>query len=400
MRFIVTTTAFTSLLVLSSCTPFEAQLPGSGSGSSTTPATPATPATTATTATSTSTAGTGSVAATDELQLALTIHVERRDTEVNNEAEFGAHVATLETLSDLAATYDVILNFELSSAFVEAIDQWGSTFIEDMTAIGHGISQHSGDQTTAGLTGEARVAELTEQREAIEGHGVTVTYVSGACSTDDDWVESAVAAGFSAVTGITEYCLASLDDATLPDGMEWIRDCTNPSICHDPIHVGTERMLHPWTTSTSAGWLNDDPSGGLVIVSADDATGFVTMSQTGEADLATSLEQWIEMLDTYTSSTVDGQLNVLNTVLSIGPEPEWEVVEAMFAEAQARQDAGELTWALLSDLVAQAVAEAPTQASDPAVVYTDTSSDLGGGLPAGGGSCRPPACKPTGGTLP
>ncbi|TPW13726.1 MAG: hypothetical protein FD127_1849 [Acidimicrobiaceae bacterium] len=27
-------------------------------------------------------------------------------------------------------------------------------------------------------------------------------------------------------------------------------------------------------------------------------------------------------------------------------------------------------------------------------------SDLGEGLPAGGGSCLPPACKPTGGTLP
>jgi hypothetical protein len=77
----------------------------------------------------------------------------------------------LERLSDLAVAYDVILNFELSTTFVQAVDRWGSMFIEEMTAIGHNISQHSGDQSTEGLTGEARVRELVRQRAAIEAHG-------------------------------------------------------------------------------------------------------------------------------------------------------------------------------------------------------------------------------------
>ena len=88
-------------------------------------------------------------AGTDILQLALTIHVEGYNDEARDQSEFDAHLAVLERLSDLAVAYDVILNFELSTTFVQAVGRWGSKFIEEMTAIGHNISQHSGDQSTA-----------------------------------------------------------------------------------------------------------------------------------------------------------------------------------------------------------------------------------------------------------
>ncbi|HQY86393.1 MAG TPA: hypothetical protein PLN29_15430, partial [Ilumatobacteraceae bacterium] len=253
-------------------------------------------------------------AGTDILQLALTIHVEGYNDEARDQSEFDAHLAVLERLSDLAVAYDVILNFELSTTFVQAVDRWGSMFIEEMTAIGHNISQHSGDQSTEGLTGEARVRELVRQRAAIEAHGVQLNYLSGACSADDDWVESAVAAGFSAATGNVEFCLQSLDDATLPDGMEWIHKCRNQSVCHDPLHVETARVLHPWTTSSSATWLVDDPAGDLVIIISDETDGFVAMSQTGDADLTLSLQQWTSMIDGYLAVAVAGQVNVVNMV--------------------------------------------------------------------------------------
>ncbi|MFM2070046.1 MAG: hypothetical protein RLZZ623_309 [Actinomycetota bacterium] len=385
-RLILTTVlALSTSIATTACTVFSpAQFPETATTTTTT--TPSTPSTTSTASTTTPSTTTSTTAATttapvtaanDGLQLALTIHVERRDTEVSDRAEFEGHVATLEQLADLAVEYDVILNFELSTVFVQAVDRWGSTFIEDMTALGHNISQHSGDESTSGLTGDERVAELMRQREAIEAHGVTVNYLSGACSADDDWVESAIAAGFSAATGNVEYCLRSLDDATLPDGMEWIDDCHSQSICHDPLHVGTERVMHPWTTSSSATWLVDDPEGDLVIFTTDEADGFVAMSQTGDADLNLSLEQWTAMLDAYVAAAVPGQLNVVNMVLSVGPEPDWALVQSMFAAAQARQDAGLLTWANLTDVVEQAVAEAPTQPADPPVIYTDITPDLG-----------------------
>ena len=340
-----------------------------------------TSSTTSTTATTTvtTTTTTTTVAAqpSDGLQLALTIHVERHATEVRDPVEFDAHIAMLQQLSDLALAYDVVLNFELSTEFVQAVDVWQSTFIEDMTAVGHNIAQHSGDKSTEGLTGAARTAELIRQREAIEAHGVTVNYASGGCSADD-WVESAIAAGFSAITGNVEYCLRSLDDSSLPAGMEWIHRCNNQAICHDPLHVGAARVLHPWTTSNSATWLADDPVGELVIIAGAEADGFAAMSQGGEVDAGASLTQWIAMLDTYVAAVVAGQVNVVNMVLSVGPMPDWDVLEAMFAEAQSRQEMGLLTWANLSDVVAQVAAEAPLQPADAAVAYTDTTPDLRG----------------------
>lgn len=315
----------------------------------------------------------------DGLQLALTIHVERHPTEVRDRAEFDDHVAMLEQLANLALAYDVVLNFELSTEFVQAIDAWDSSFIEDMVALGHAIAQHSGDQSTEGLTGTARIAELVRQREAIEAHGVDVNYLSGGCSADD-WVEAAIAAGFSAVTGNVEYCLKSLDDETLPAGMDWIHQCNNQAICHDPLHIGTTRVLHPWTTSSSATWLVDNPDGELVIIASDETDGFVAMSQGEGSDLDLSLQQWTALLDSYVAATVAGQVNVVNMVLSVGPEPDWDLIAAMFTQALTRQDAGLLTWVSVGEVVAQALAEAPTQAVDPNVVYTDTTPDLRGGF--------------------
>ena len=335
----------------------------------------ATTSTTSTATTSTSTASTAGV-----VQLALTIHVERHDSEMTDDAEFDAHLALLDQLEDVADSHGVILNFELSTEFVQAVDRWGSTFVEDALARGNGISQHSGDQSTAGLTGAALTAELVRQRAAIEAHGADVRYVSGGCSADAGWVESAIDAGFTAVTGITEYCLSSLDDASLPAGMDWIRRCTNPGVCHDPLHIQTERVLHPWTTSTSSDWLTDDPSGRLVLVSAAEVDGLSAMSQTGDADLATSLAQWQMLLDDATAAAVPGQVNVLNFVLSVGPEPDWEVLDALFTAADARVAAGQVAWADLGTVVSAAAAEAPTQPADAAVVYSDTTPDLGGGM--------------------
>ena len=311
--------------------------------------------------------------------MALTIHVEGHSTETRNEAEFNSHVATLGRLADLAVAYDLILNFELSSDFVTAVDNWGSTFIEDMSALGHNISQHSGDKSTDGLTGDARVAELVRQRDAIEAHGVSISYLSGGCSADD-WVESAIAAGFSAVTGNVEYCLKSLADASLPDGMEWIRTCLNPAICHDPLHLEIARVLHPWTTSSSADWLADDPAGALVIVAGSEADGFAAMSQGADLDAGALLQQWTELLDSSIAASVAGQVNVVNVVLSVGQTPNWELTESMFAQAKARQDSGLLRCASLSAIVIQALAEAPAQIADATAIYTDVTPDLAGGL--------------------
>jgi hypothetical protein len=140
-------------------------------------------------------------------------------------------------------------------------------------------------------------------------------------------------------------------------------------------------VLHPWTTSSSATWLVDDPAGDLVIIISDESDGFVAMSQTGDADLTLSLQQWTSMIDGYLAVAVAGQVNVVNMVLSVGSTPDWDTAEAMFAEAQARQVAGQISWANLSDVVDQAVAEAAAQTADPMGDYSDVTPDLGGARP-------------------
>lgn len=343
---------------------------------------PTTTSTTSAPSTSAPTASDAGTIATDgSLSVALTVHVERHDSEISDQGEFDRHVATLEQLATLAEQYGVIVNFELSTAFVTAVDTWDSTFIEDMVARGHRISQHSGDRSTDGLTGQARIDELTRQREAIEAHGVEVTYVSGGCSNDPGWVEDAIAAGFDAVTGLTEICLGSLSDEALPDGMEWIRRCTNAAICHDPLQIQLERLLHPWTTSSTTEWLVDDPTGALVIIAGQDTSGLTAMSQTGDADDATALADWQTMLGDAAAAAVPGQVNVVNVVLSVGPTPDWAVLESMFADMADRVADGGADWVGLADVVAAAVAEATVQPADAVAIATDTTPDLGGRLP-------------------
>ncbi|MFN8053681.1 MAG: hypothetical protein U0Q22_19770, partial [Acidimicrobiales bacterium] len=357
----------------------------------------ATPTTTATPTSTTDepavTLDTGPAWATDgTVALALTVHVEGHTDEARDEAEFDDHVASVEHLADLAEASGVILNLELASTFVDAVDQWHSTFIEDMVARGHSISQHSGDRSTSGLTGQARVDELVRQREAIEAHGVDVTYVSGGCSNDAGWVEAAVAAGFDAVTGTTEFCLGSLDDATLPEAMDWVRDCPDPSVCHDPLHLELDRLLHPWTTNSSETWIDDDPTGSLVILPGMESTGLADLSRTGHTDLDAAVDQWTWMLDDAIAGAVIGQVNVIDVVLSVGAQNsvDDEVLTAMFDVAAERVAAGTLTWVSLADVVSAAVAEAPTQPADAPAVMTDTTPDLTGGRSG----------RPTGAALP
>ena len=147
--------------------------------------------------------------------LALTIHVERNDTELNNEIAYDSR-RILEQLADLAEQYGVILSFELSTVFVQAVDQW------EHVHRGHDCPRPRHLTTLRRqVDRRAHRSGPVDERPAnvlVEAHGVTINYLSGGCSEDAGWVEAAIAAGFSAITGITEICL-SLSDRALPDGM-------------------------------------------------------------------------------------------------------------------------------------------------------------------------------------
>jgi hypothetical protein len=341
--------------------------------------------------TTTTTTTTTSMVPDDRLLVALSVHVERYEGETEDEALFDAHVAQLLALADRAEAYGAVVSFELSSEFVTAATTWHSTVVADLAARGHGIGQHSGDRTVAGLEGEARVSALAGQRAAIAALGVDVNYVSGACS-DGAWVEAVAAAGFVGTSGVTEYCLRALDDAHLPDGMDWIRQCTNPGVCHDPLHLDTGHLAHPWTASTSTAFLTDDPLGAVVVVPTVESLGLATMSQGQPVDLEAALADWRALLDAHVAQRSTGRVSTLDVTVSIGPDPDVAVLDAMLAELAAR-GVTTVRSATMAEIVELAAAEAAAQPADPAPSYVDTAPDLGGRPP---GSSTLPSRPPAG----
>jgi hypothetical protein len=321
-------------------------------------------------------------AADDRLLVAVSVHVERYDGEADDRALFDAHVAVLTQLADLAEAHDVVVSYELSSEFVAAATAWDPGVVPALAARGHGVGQHSGDRGTAGLDGAALVAALADQRAAIEALGVDATYVSGACG-DGAWVEAVAAAGFVGTSGLTEYCLRSLDDAHLPAGMDWIRRCTSPAVCHDPLQLDTQHLTRPWTTGESASFLTDDAAGAVVVVPTVEATGLATMSQGLDVDVTAALADWVALLDAHVAARTAGRVNCLDVTVSIGPDPDWTVLEAMFAELSSR-DPAVVRSATMAEIVALAAAEAPTHPVDPPPTYVETTPDLGTDRPAGG----------------
>lgn len=327
----------------------------------------------------------------DRLLLALSVHVERHQGEASDRATFDQHVALLDELAVVAADHDVVLNFEAETEFVAAATAFGPEIPRDLIASGHSFSQHSGDRSTSGLTAGERTTELRRQRDALASLGVTARYLSGACP-GDGWVEAAADAEFEAATGLTEICLQSLDDAHLPAGMAWIRSCASATICHDPLHLEPAASLHPWTTDSSASWLGDIPDGRLVLVVGQEATALSAMSAEADYDATAAVEEFGALLDQLDAARTAGRLNATGFTISIGPEPDWDVLRAMFTEVSARAD--RMRWARYDEIIDRARSEAGAPA-DPPLVYTDTTPDDAG---ATQGSGRPP--RSPGATLP
>lgn len=330
-------------------------------------------------------------AADDRLLLALSVHVERHQGEARDRATFDEHVALLDELAAVAADHDVVLNFEAETEFVTAATAFGPEIPKELIAKGHSFSQHSGDRSTSGLTAEERTTELRRQRDALAALGVTARYLSGACP-GDGWVEAAADAGFEAATGLTEICLQSLDEAHLPAGMAWIRSCTSATICHDPLHLEPAASLHPWTTDSSTSWLGDVPDGRLVLVVGHEATALSAMSAETPYDATAAVEEFGSLLDQLAAARTAGRLNATGFTISVGPEPDWEVLRALFAEVSGRAD--RMRWARYDEIIDRARREAGAPA-DPPLVYTETTPDDAG---AAQGAGRPP--RAPGATLP
>lgn len=159
----------------------------------------------------------------DPLMLNISIHVEgyQEEDDAGGEAVFDAHVAAILGLADDADGGDGVdpgeprLTFELSPIFVTATEMWGSDIISQLDARGHGIGVHADLGGQGYLDRTDFTNQLIEMRDAIEAQGVDVVHVSGICSPSE-WVEAAIDAGFTATTGMVEFCHASYPGLPAP----------------------------------------------------------------------------------------------------------------------------------------------------------------------------------------
>jgi hypothetical protein len=292
--------------------------------------------------------------------LNFSIHVEgyQEEDDPGGEAVFDAHVAAILGLADDADGGDGVdpdeprLTFELSPIFVNATEMWGSDIISQLDARGHGVGVHADLGGQGYLDRTDFTNQLIGMREAIEAQGVDVVHVSGICSPSE-WVEAAIDAGFTATTGMVEFCHSSYPgNYPLPCG-----DAANE--CHGMAVTDWEHLIHPWHTSTSADWLTDDPAGALLLVAnggssvsclREDAAG-ATCAGVGESGDVDELET---LLREFIGHREAGEVNALTLSWSVGRPPTAGFADELFAVVETYVAAGQVLWATMADIVAAA----------------------------------------------
>ena len=279
--------------------------------------------------------------------IALSIHVEGWMLEADEPIQFDNHVEYLLELARAATDHGAVITYELSPEFTEAVTNWGSDVLDELTGMGHEIAIHAdaGGRGTPSLA--AFTAELERQVSLFEATGYTTRHVSGICSRGP-WVEAAVAAGFTSMAGGVEYCLTSLASEYVPSGYEWISGCANPSVCHGPVPVAEEQAATGWWASSSQDWIVDRDEGDLLLLTGGAGARLSCFQWEGSGacpdqaeDLATldaEIDEYIELAGSSGSTTV------LPLTWSVGHPPAEGFAEALFASVEAHLGSGDVQW--------------------------------------------------------
>jgi hypothetical protein len=301
----------------------------------------------------------------DPLLMNISIHVEgstydaQDDPTPEGQAIFEQHLGMLTSLADAADVGDGVrgdeprLTFELNADFVHATEVWGSTFIPDMVARGHGIGVHADVGGTGYIERSAFTAQLVDMREAIEAQGVDVTHVSGICSPSE-WVEAAIDAGFDASTGMVEYCLSSYPGNYPMACGDWANEC------HGPAVTDWEHKLHPWHTSTSADWLTDDPNGELVLVAGESSSGVNCLGEDAAGQdcrgvsESSDADEFRRIVREYILNREAGRLNAFTMSWSVGARPTDGFAAELFASVADYVGAGYAEWSTAPAIAAVA----------------------------------------------
>ena len=284
------------------------------------------------------------------LYLAMSVHLE--GWPVDDPPVFAKVLADIEAATAVYDLFGAAITWE-SKELTAASLQRDDTTLVSLDGGAHEVSVHAdlGFSPTGNLTQERFESDLQRFADDFQNlFGRVPSNVSGICS-ELDWVEAALAAGFTGVSGTVEYCLKSLDE--MPDS---VADCSSPSLCHDGYPSDAEAKLHPWRTSDSGTWTLHDPAGDLVIIPA--ATGLKCNEEKKTQESPTSCEftaadidVYFDDLDAALEQLDPDQLNTFKGTYSQGAPLDLTLLEEWLIRLQPYLDEGRVEWATIDEIM-------------------------------------------------
>ncbi len=285
------------------------------------------------------------------LYLGVMVHLEGW-ADGENQTSFTEHVKLIRDYAALFEKYGAKFTWE-SKEVTDGILKWGDNVLMEMQQRGHAIGLHAdlgGNPQTICSTLEP---DLIQMKRKLESLGVTVRHTSGVVS-HCDWVTASANAGFLFVTGTVEYALKSLP---IEMQSQEIRDCKNPSSCHDPYPDSLAERIHPWRANSGADWVESNSNGRLVIMPESGGISHkyeesVGVSKAGKgtefnnADidaLMAELEQAISLAD-------PNQVNTYYLSWSLGAALDKVLLEKWLQRVQLLVETGKVQWKTIPEM--------------------------------------------------
>ena len=214
------------------------------------------------------------------LNLGIMVHLEGWD-DANNEIKFRNHAELLREYADLFEKYGAKLTLE-SKEMTEGCIRWDDNVLLEMQKAGLAVGVHADVGGNAYETTRQMELKLAAMKSSLESLGVTVRHVSGVCARCD-WVTACERSGFDFVTGTVAFALASLPEARQPID---IPPTAQPGQFHEAYPFTLEGRLHAWRAENGLNWIDDTPTGNIVIIPSGSGMAYTYEESQGQTGLS------------------------------------------------------------------------------------------------------------------
>lgn len=269
---------------------------------------------------------------------------------------YDQYLLKLDDLVEVFDTHGGVATFEAHNDFVSQVARRGDTVLADIDAAEHQVAVHAdlGGNPARRYTDDQFIADLIRARDDLVDAGVPSTHVSGICS-HLDWVDNAIAAGFTGVTGIVAYCTASLDAELIP---EEYADCAGAGACHQNYPSDLPDRIEPLPAESSNNWIIPDPDGEIVVLPG---AGQLTCMHENHAEPGVSHTQCTPEqndIDTFRTdfeaalaSADPNKVPVYYVVWSFGQRPDPQLMGDWIDAVNEYVDQGQAEWATVQQMI-------------------------------------------------